>query len=79
MSDQMPGEFHHFQLPPEQGAVPLSVSVLVHVNRPDRTTAQSTPLTADDVLQFHKELKNWNGNLRQALKPRRKTPRSTDS
>lgn len=59
------GEFHHFQLVNSEGEVPLSISVLVHINPKSLGSASSSeePISADDVLAFHEELKAFDGDF----------------
>ena len=63
------GEFHHFQLVNSEGEVPLSISVLVHINPKSLSTGSSleNPISADDVLAFHEELKAFDGDFSAAF------------
>jgi hypothetical protein len=70
---QLEGDFHHFQLINQDGDVPMSISVLVHVNTPAHAAAAAPALTADDVLALHNELERYNGDFITAFKRARRT------
>ena len=59
------GEFHHFQLVNSEGEVPLSISLLVHINPKSLSSGPSLegPISTDDVLDFHEELKAFDGDF----------------
>jgi len=62
------GEFHHFQLVNSQGEVPVSISVLVHYNQqPARPDQSLPPLETDDVIQFHEDLQQFDGDFIKAF------------
>ena len=62
------GEFHHFQLVNGTGEVPLSISLLVHYNRTTgQFTPADTPISAEDVIEFHDALKSFDGNFINAI------------
>ncbi|MCC2631674.1 MAG: hypothetical protein K0S20_373 [Patescibacteria group bacterium] len=63
------GEFHHFQLVNSEGEVPLSISVLVHYNRKNGFEfVDKTPITANDIIDFHEAFKNFDGDYSKAFK-----------
>lgn len=66
------GELHHFQLVNADGQVPISITLLVHVNRstPTGLHQELSPLTANDVLAFHDAMRNFDGNFIKAFKKR---------
>lgn len=64
------GEFHHFQLVNSEGEVPLSISLLVHINpKMARALAQTdtSPISTDEVLQLHEALEQFDGDFIQAF------------
>jgi hypothetical protein len=66
---QPDGEFHHFQLIGPDGQVPLSISVLLHVNRLAHpgSLAELTPIAAEDVIALHDALRQFDGNFIKAF------------
>jgi hypothetical protein len=66
---QPEGEFHHFQLIGPDGQVPLSISVLLHVNRAAflGSTAELSPIGTDDVIALHDALRTFDGNFIKAF------------
>ncbi|HSI20150.1 MAG TPA: hypothetical protein VLA04_00350 [Verrucomicrobiae bacterium] len=66
---QPEGEFHHFQLVNQNGEVPLSISLLVHVNRAAAfgSPADLPPLSTDDVIALHDALRKFDGNFIKAF------------
>lgn len=64
---QPDGEFHHFQLIGPDGQVPLSISVLLHVNRAPQSLAEATPIETDDVIALHDALRQFDGNFIKAF------------
>lgn len=67
---QPEGEYHHFQLVSQDGEVPLSITLLLHVHKPAADGAQSdlTPINADDVIALHDALRQFDGNFIKAFK-----------
>lgn len=65
MEPQLPaeGEFHHFQLVNSEGEVPLSISLLIHVNPRLTKGVAADPISADDVLAFHQALQKFDGDF----------------
>lgn len=63
------GEFHHFQLVNADGEIPLSISILVHVNQKalEKQRVPATPITANEVLEFHEALSAFNGDFISAF------------
>ena len=63
------GEFHHFQLVNANGEIPLSISILVHVNAKslNQHSAPATPITTNEVLEFHEALRGFNGDFISAF------------
>ncbi len=65
-NEQLPeGEFHHFQLVGQDGEIPLSVSILVHVNpKASRSPlVGENPITSNDVLALHEALQSFDGDF----------------
>ena len=68
-----PGEFHHFQLVNQFGDVPFSISILVHLNQSspktdfDQNILEKGPISSDEVIQLHEELKNFDGDYIRAF------------
>ena len=64
------GEFHHFQLVNVDGDIPLSISVLIHVNPKvlGKVTMPQTPITSNDVIALHDALQNFNGDFISAFR-----------
>lgn len=64
------GEFHHFQLVNAEGEVPLSISLLVHIN-PKMAQAYSqtetAPISTDEILQLHEALQEFDGDFINAF------------
>lgn len=60
------GEFHHFQLVNSQGDVPMSISVLIHLN-PKALGQQPAniqePISAGDIIALHDALQDFNGDF----------------
>jgi hypothetical protein len=68
---QPEGEFHHFQLISPDGDVPISISVLLHVNRSAFHGSSSDslmPISAEDVIALHDALRHFDGNFIKAFK-----------
>jgi hypothetical protein len=63
------GEFHHFQLIGPDGQVPLSISLLLHVNRAafSGSSQEQTPIGVNDVLALHDALRSFDGNFIKAF------------
>jgi hypothetical protein len=64
------GEFHHFQLVNADGEVPLSISVLVHINPKmiqSFTQTETAPISTDEVLQLHDALQEFDGDFIKAF------------
>ncbi|CAN5146212.1 hypothetical protein BH11PAT4_BH11PAT4_8580 [soil metagenome] len=63
------GEFHHFQLVNQEGSIPLSISVLIHVNPKalGSPSVPATPISANDVIALHEALENFNGDFISAF------------
>lgn len=58
------GELHHFQLISQDGQIPISVSVLIKVNRPEMAHhAAVTPISTNEVIQLHEELQRFDGDF----------------
>lgn len=69
MPQQPEGEFHHFQLVSQDGEVPLSITLLLHVNRAASGPHQElTPISADDIVAFHDAFRQFDGNFIKAFK-----------
>lgn len=64
------GEFHHFQLVNSEGDIPLSISVLVHFNRPAMALPedQRAPIGANDIIDLHEALKEFDGDYIKAFR-----------
>lgn len=64
------GEFHHFQLVNQDGAIPMSISVLIHVNPKalGKPSVPATPISANDVIALHEALENFNGDFISAFR-----------
>ena len=64
------GEFHHFQLVNADGEIPMSISVLIHVNPKAFTkpSVQQSPITSNDVIAFHDALASFNGDFISAFR-----------
>lgn len=62
------GEFHHFQLVNSDGEVPFSISVLVHMNRASAEEADATPISTNEIINFHEGLKNFDGDYAKAFR-----------
>lgn len=62
------GEFHHFQLVNAEGEIPVSISVLVHYNqKAARQKNQLDPINADDIIDFHDALQEFDGDFIKAF------------
>ena len=59
------GEFHHFQLVNQDGEIPMSISVLIHVNPKalGKQPVSANPISTSDVLALHDALKGFNGDF----------------
>lgn len=66
---QPEGEFHHFQLISPDGQVPLSISVLLHVNRvaAPGSPSDAAPIDSNDVIALHEALRQFDGNFIKAF------------
>jgi hypothetical protein len=69
------GELHHFQMVTPDGQIPLSISILVHVtptgnNSSTPTSVSTNPISADEVITFHDQLRTFNGDFKAAFKSR---------
>jgi|GEM_PF-5236763 len=64
------GEFHHFQLVNAEGEIPVSISVLIHLNPKAFGTplTQHTPITSNDVIALHDALQKFNGDFISAFR-----------
>jgi hypothetical protein len=64
------GEFHHFQLINAEGEIPMSISVLIHLNPKamGKPAVPQNPITANDVLALHEALETFNGDFISAFK-----------
>lgn len=64
------GEFHHFQLVNAEGEIPMSISLLIHVNPQlmGKFAQPSNPITANDVIALHDALENFNGDFISAFR-----------
>ena len=49
------------------GCGSTTLGFVVDGDRADATPARATPVTADDVLDMHATLENWQGDLRSLL------------
>jgi len=66
------GEFHHFQLVSANGDIPFSISVLVHYNQKGvlPSVDSTDPIPAEEVIQLHEALKNFDGDFINAFSPK---------
>ena len=64
------GEFHHFQLVNAQGEVPVSVSILIHINPKalgNSPIVSQEPIGATDIIELHDALQGFNGDFISAF------------
>ena len=63
------GFFQHFQLVNNQGEIPVSISVLIHYNKPSAPLRMEEPITSSDVIDLHNALQQFDGNFSSAFNP----------
>lgn len=62
------GEFHHFQLVNQQGDIPMSISILIHYNRPELLEdLETAPISTNDIIEFHEAFQKFDGNYGKAF------------
>lgn len=67
--EQPEGEFHHFQLVNTQGDVPMSISILIHLNPKalGLPLGSQEPIGASDIIALHDALQDFNGDFISAF------------